>query len=53
MVGIPNVIEYDVTGLTSGSNGKFKGTAGAMVFYGSANLGQGTFKDELLGVFIP
>ena len=50
MVGIPNVIEYDVAGLISGGTGQFEGMSGAIVFHGSADLGQGTFKDEILGV---
>jgi hypothetical protein len=49
-VGIPNVIEYDVTGLISGGTGQFEGMSGAIVFHGSADLGQGTFKDEILGI---
>jgi hypothetical protein len=49
-VGIPNVIEYDVTGLISGGTGRFEGMSGAIVFHGSADLGQGTFKDEILGI---
>jgi hypothetical protein len=49
-VGIPNVIEYDVAGLISGGTGQFEGMSGAIVFHGSADLGQGTFKDEILGV---
>lgn len=50
MVGIPNVIEYDVAGLISGGTGQFEGISGAIVFHGSADLGQGTFRDEILGV---
>ena len=50
MVGIPNVIEYDVAGLISGGTGQFEGMSGAIVFHGSADLGQGNFKDEILGV---
>jgi hypothetical protein len=50
MVGIPNVIEYDVAGLIRGGTGQFEGMSGAIVFHGSADLGEGTFKDELLGV---
>ncbi len=50
MVGIPNVIEYDVAGLISGGTGQFEGMSGAIVFHGSADLGQGTLKDEILGV---
>lgn len=53
MVGIPNVIEYDVAGLISGGTGQFEGMSGAIVFHGSADLGQGTFKDEILGVVTP
>jgi hypothetical protein len=48
--GIPNVIEYDVAGLISGGTGQFEGMSGAIVFHGSADLGQGTFKDEILGL---
>ena len=50
LVGIPNVIEYDVAGLISGGSGQFEGMSGAIVFHGSADLEQGTFKDEILGV---
>ena len=50
LVGIPNVIEYDVAGLISEGTGQFGGMSGAIVFHGSADLGQGTFKDEILGV---
>ena len=53
LVGIPNVIEYDVAGLISGGTGQFEGMSGAIVFHGSADLGQGTFKDEILGVVTP
>ena len=54
MIGIPNVISSTTSlGSISGGTGKFEVVAGAMVFHGSADLGQGTFKDELLGVFIP
>ena len=49
-VGIPNVIEYDVAGLISGGTGQFEGMSGAIVFHGSADLGHGTFKDEILGI---
>jgi hypothetical protein len=49
-VGVPNVIEYDVAGLISGGTGQFAGMSGAIVFHGSADLGQGTFKDEILGI---
>ena len=52
MVGMPNVIEYDVAGLISEGTGQFEGMSGAIVFHGSADLGQGTFKDEILGVVI-
>jgi hypothetical protein len=48
--GIPNVIEYDVAGLISGGTGQFDGMSGAIVFHGTADLGQGTFKDEILGI---
>jgi hypothetical protein len=48
--GIPNVIEYDVAGLISAGTGQFEGISGAIVFHGSADLGQGTFKDEILGL---
>jgi len=48
--GIPNVIEYDVAGMISGGTGQFEGMSGAIVFHGSADLGQGTFKDEILGI---
>ena len=50
IVGIPNVIEYDVAGFIRGGTGQFEGMSGAIVFHGSADLGQGTFKDEILGV---
>ena len=50
MDGIPNVIEYDVTGFISGGTGRFEGASGAIVFHGSGDLGQGTFKDEILGI---
>jgi hypothetical protein len=49
-VGIPNVIEYDVTGLITGGTGQFEGMSGVIVFHGSGDLGQGTFKDEILAV---
>ena len=48
--GIPNVIEYDVAGLISGGTGQFEGMSGAIMFHGSADLGQGTCKDEILGI---
>ena len=51
-VGIPNVIEYDVVGLISRGTGQFEGISGAIVFHGSAELGQVTFKDEILGFVI-
>lgn len=50
LAGIPNVIEYDVAGLISSGTGRFEGTTGAIVFHGSGDLGQGTFKDEILGI---
>jgi hypothetical protein len=53
LVGIPNVIEYDVSGPISGGTGHFEGATGAIVFHGTADLGQGTFKDEVLAVLIP
>jgi hypothetical protein len=51
-VGIPNVIEYDVVGAISGGTGRFQGMSGAIVFHGSGDLGQGAFKDEILGIIV-